>query len=77
MGKTNFKARYGHYEFSIIPFGIINALVTFIDLMNRVFKDYLDEFVIVFIDDIFVFPRMWKIISRKEVTWKIESTNFS
>ncbi|KAH0643755.1 hypothetical protein KY290_033609 [Solanum tuberosum] len=50
--KTTFRTRYGHYEFVVISFGLTNAPATFMDLMNRVFKQYLDLFVIIFIDDI-------------------------
>jgi len=53
--KTTFYMRYGHYEFVVMPFGITNASVIFMDLMNRVFKDYLDSFVIIFIYDILIY----------------------
>src|SRR5688572_10491849 len=55
--KTTFRTRYGYYEFVVMSFGLTNSPAAFMDLMNRVFRQNLDMFVIVFIDDIFVYSR--------------------
>ena len=57
VSKMVFKTRYGHYKFLVMPFVLTNAPTAFVDLINRVFHPYLDQFVIVFIDDILVYSK--------------------
>jgi hypothetical protein len=57
MPKTTFVSRYYLYEYMVMSFGLTNALAYFMYLMNMVFMEYLDKFVVVFIDDILVYSR--------------------
>ena len=53
--KATFRTRYEHYKFIVMPFGLNDTPTTFIDLVNMVFKPFLDNFVMIFIDDILIF----------------------
>jgi hypothetical protein len=55
--KMTFSTRYGLYEFTIMSFGLTNAPTYFMNLMNKVFMEYLDRFVVVFIDDILIYSK--------------------
>jgi hypothetical protein len=66
--KMAFSTQYGLYEFTIMSFSLINALASFMNLMNKVFMEYLDRFVVVFIDDILIYSKN-VVITRNIYDW--------
>jgi hypothetical protein len=55
--KTTFSTRYGHYEYVVMSFGLINVPAAFMEAMNEMLHEYLDEFVVVFLDDILIYSQ--------------------
>jgi hypothetical protein len=55
--KNAFITKYGLYEYTVLSFGLTSALAYFMYLMNKVFMEYLDKFMVVFIDDILIYSK--------------------
>ena len=55
--KTAFNSYFGHHQFNVMPFGLTNAPATFVTMMNRVLKEYINDFVICFVDDILIYSK--------------------
>lgn len=55
--KTAFNSYFGHHQFNVMPFGLTNAPATFVTMMNRVLADYINDFVICFVDDILIYSK--------------------
>ena len=82
-----FYTRYGHYKIVVMAFGLTNIPATFMNLINRVFKPYLDRFVVVFIDDILVYSKtpeehtchlriVVEVLRKNELYAKLEKCQF-
>src|ERR1043165_2015170 len=85
--KTAFRTRYGHYEYSVMPFGVTNAPGVFMEYMNGIFYPYLDRFVVVFIDDILIYSKseeehaehlriMLEVLKEKKLYAKLSKCEF-
>ena len=59
MWKTSFKKKHGLLEWMVMPLGLCNTLATFMRAMNDLFRPFIDEFVLVYLDDILVFSKSW------------------
>jgi hypothetical protein len=58
INKTTFRTRYGHYEFTVVPFGLSNTRVVFMCLINGIFRENLDNFLILFLYEILIYSNL-------------------
>ena len=58
--KTAFRCRYGQFEYRVMPFGLVNAPASFQAYINEALREYLDDFVVVYLDDILIFSKSMK-----------------
>ncbi len=70
--KTSFRTRYGHFEYQVMPFGLFNAPASFQGYVNKTLAEKLDIFVIMYLDDIFIYTENWGQRHVKAVHWVLE-----
>lgn len=77
--KTAFRCRYGHFEYQVMPFGLMNAPGTFQAFVNDILRDYLDDFVVVYLDDILIYSETLEEHTAhvKKVLQKLEAAGIS
>jgi hypothetical protein len=85
--KTAFRCRYGHFEYTVIPFGLTNAPAVFCGMINRVLSPYLDWFLIAYLDDIVTYSRtkeehyehlrmLFEVLQRNQLHLKLSKCDF-
>lgn len=75
--KTAFRTRYGHFEFTVCPFGACNSPATFVRMMNRIFGDLYDSGVIAYVDDLLIYSDTYSshLLLLREVLQRLDSAN--